>query len=338
MSVNADSAVILVADDDPFIRHMLTRYLEREGYRVIEAPHGEAALDLYFYHRPDLVLLDALMPVIDGFEVCRRLQSLTQGDLAPVLMITGLEDEKSVDQAFEIGVVDYITKPINWAVLRQRVRRLIMQHRLEIQLREANYQLQQLTMMDSLTQVANRRRFDEYLLQEWGRGVREGLPLSLVICDIDHFKDYNDHYGHQAGDRCLQEVAKTLNQCISRPADLVTRYGGEEFAVILPNTTMAGATAVSDRLVKGIQQQGLLHDTTPQAIVTISCGVASVLPMADYLPSDLVFTADQALYQAKAQGRNQYQAIYVMPPSPGQSADAGAARATPTLRSLLPEA
>ncbi|MEA5448729.1 PleD family two-component system response regulator [Leptolyngbya sp. CCNP1308] len=338
MSVNPDSAVILVADDDPFIRHMLTSYLEREGYQVIEAPHGEAALDLYFYHLPDLVLLDALMPVVDGFEVCRRLQALTQGNLAPVLMITGLEDEKSVDQAFEIGVVDYVTKPINWAVLRQRVRRLILQHRLEIQLREANHRLQKLTMIDSLTQVANRRRFDEYLLQEWGRGVRESLPLSLVICDIDNFKNYNDHYGHQAGDRCLQEVAKTLNQCISRPADLVTRYGGEEFAVILPNTTMEGATTVSQRLVQGIQQRELPHDTAPQAIVTVSCGVANVLPMADYLPSDLVFTADQALYQAKAQGRNQYQAIYVMPPAAKQSMPPGAASAMPILRSLWPEA
>ncbi|PZU96843.1 MAG: diguanylate cyclase response regulator [Leptolyngbya sp.] len=337
MAVNADSAVILVADDDPFIRHMLTRYLEREGYQVVEAPHGEAALNLYFYHLPDLVLLDALMPVVDGFEVCRRLQGLTQGNMAPVLMITGLEDEKSVNQAFEIGVVDYVTKPINWAVLRQRVRRLILQHRLEIQLREANYQLQQLTLIDSLTQVANRRRFDEYLLQEWGRGVRENLPLSLVICDIDHFKDYNDYYGHQAGDRCLQEVAKTLNQCISRPADIVTRYGGEEFAVILPNTTLEGATVISQRLVTAIQQRGLLHHTAPRAIVTISCGVANVLPRADYLPSDLVFTADQALYQAKAQGRNQYQAIYVMPPSPEQSVNPGAVSATPILRSLWPE-
>jgi diguanylate cyclase (GGDEF)-like protein len=312
---------------------MLARYLEHEGYQVVEAPHGEAALDLYFEHLPDLVLLDALMPVVDGFEVCRRLQSLTQGNLAPVLMITGLEDENSVDQAFEIGVVDYVTKPINWAVLRQRVRRLIWQHRLEIQLREANHNLQKLTRIDSLTQVANRRRFDEYLAQEWDRSVREQMPLSLVICDIDHFKDYNDHYGHQAGDHCLQKVAQTLSQCVSRPADLVTRYGGEEFAVILPNTILEGAIAVTDRLVQAVQHQELPHDTAPRAIVTISCGVASVRPMADYLPSDLVFTADQALYQAKAQGRNQYQAISVMPP-PEQSINPGATSATSSLRSL----
>ncbi|WOD39064.1 PleD family two-component system response regulator [Nodosilinea sp. E11] len=315
-----ESATILVVDDDPFTRHMLTRYLVREGYRVIEAANGEAALDLYWRDLPDLVLLDALMPVIDGFEVCKRLHTMAPGSPAPVLMITGLEDEKSVDQAFEIGVADYITKPINWAVLRQRVRRLIAQHRLEQQLREANYQLQQLTVIDSLTQVANRRRFDEYLLQEWGRALREHQPLSLVICDIDHFKHYNDHYGHQAGDRCLQVVAKTLSQSIHRIADLVTRYGGEEFAIVLPNTTLEGATQVSDRLVRSVQALALPHQMSPtSAVVTLSCGVASLIPMPDYLPSDLVFTADQALYQAKNRGRNQFRAIYVMPPNTGQS-------------------
>lgn len=314
MPIQPESAVILVADDDAFIRHMLTRYLEHEGYQVVEAADGEATLKLYFEHLPDLVLLDALMPGIDGFEVCQRLQAMTQGNVAPILMITGLEDEKSVDQAFAIGVVDYVTKPIHWAVLRQRVKRLIHQHRLERQLREANHQLQQLTVIDSLTQVANRRRFDEYLLQEWGRALRGHLPLSLIICDLDYFKPYNDHYGHQAGDRCLQAVAKALDQCINRASDLVARYGGEEFAVILPNTTMEGARQVADRLVKATEALALPHKTSPSGgIVTLSCGVASVMPMADYLPSDLIFTADQALYQAKDRGRNQARAIYVMP-------------------------
>ncbi|WP_017296957.1 response regulator [Nodosilinea nodulosa] len=319
MQAQPEAAVILVADDDPFIRHMLTCYLKQEGYQVVEAPNGEAALDLYRDHLPDLVLLDALMPVIDGFEVCRRLQAANQSDLAPILMITGLEDEKSVDQAFEIGVADYITKPIHWAVLRQRVRRLIAQHRLERRLREANHQLQQLTLIDSLTQVANRRRFDEYLLQEWGRGGRDRRPLSVIICDIDYFKGYNDHYGHPAGDRCLQQVAKALSQGINCTDDLVTRYGGEEFAVVLPNTSLAGAAAVSDRLVQAVRALGLPHAAAPHATVTISCGVASVVPQLSYLPSDLVVTADQALYQAKAQGRNQAKATRMVLPPPGRS-------------------
>ncbi|MGF1517181.1 MAG: diguanylate cyclase domain-containing protein [Nodosilinea sp.] len=317
MPIQPESAVILVADDDACIRHMLNRYLEHEGYQVIEAADGEATLSLYFDHLPDLVLLDALMPGVDGFEVCERLQTMTQGNLAPILMITGLEDEKSVDQAFAIGVVDYVTKPIHWAVLRQRVKRLIHQHRLERQLREANYQLQQLTMIDSLTQVANRRRFDEYLLQEWGRALRGHLPLSLIICDLDHFKPYNDHYGHQAGDRCLQAVAEALDQCINRASDLVARYGGEEFAVILPNTTMAGAMQVGDRLVKAIQALALPHATSPTApVVTLSCGGATVMPRANYLPADLIFTADGALYQAKDRGRNQVRGMAVMLPTP----------------------
>ncbi len=316
MLAHPESAVILVADDDVFIRHMLTRYLEREGYEVIEAANGEEALEIYARHQPDLVLLDALMPTMDGFEVCKRLQTMPQIPLAPVLMITGLEDQKSVDQAFEIGVVDYVTKPIHWAVLRQRVRRLIEQHRLEFQLREANQQLQQLTLSDSLTQIANRRRFDDYLRQEWGHAVREHLPLSLLMCDIDHFKAYNDHYGHPEGDRCLQQVAETISQCVNRPTDLVARYGGEEFGIILPQTTMAGAMVVGERLVSAFQHRALPHPVSPTAAtITVSCGVASVMPRLDCLPSDLVVTADQALYQAKAQGRNQFRAIYVMPPS-----------------------
>ncbi|WP_052050828.1 response regulator [Leptolyngbya sp. KIOST-1] len=313
MPIQPEGAVILVAEDDPFMLRLLGQYLGQEGYQVIEAPNGKAALDLYVLHWPDLVLLDALMPGMDGFEVCRRLQAIAQGNPAPMLMITGLEDEKSVDQAFAIGMADYVTKPIHWAVLRQRVRRLISQHRLEIQLREANYQLQQQTLIDSLTQVANRRRFDEYLLQEWGRCVRDQVPLSLLICDIDHFKHYNDHYGHPAGDRCLQQVATTLKQGIHRPADLVARYGGEEFAVILPNTPLEGATVVGDRLVQSVQNLSLPHAMAPTTAVTISCGIASVQPSANGLPSDLVLSADQGLYQAKAQGRNQYQAICVLP-------------------------
>ncbi|PSR16574.1 diguanylate cyclase response regulator [filamentous cyanobacterium CCP3] len=312
-------ALILVADDEPFIRSMLTRYLVKEQYQVIEAADGEQALDLYERHHPDLVLLDALMPVMDGFEVCQRLETLTNHTHAPILMITGLGDEQSVDHAFEIGVIDYITKPIHWAVLRQRVRRLIMQTRLEQQLREANRQLQQMTMIDSLTQVANRRRFDEYLLQEWGRGARDRTSLSLIICDIDCFKPYNDHYGHQAGDYCLQRIAATLSQCVNRPADLVSRYGGEEFAVVLPATTQAGAAAVASGMVRTVYDLALPHKGSDIAdVVTISCGVASLVPTPDYLPFDLVFTADQALYEAKASGRNQAQTNLVIPASLGK--------------------
>lgn len=314
-------ALILVADDEPFMRSMLVRYLKKEQYQVLEAADGEQALELYGRHHPDLVLLDALMPVMDGFEFCQRLQTLTNHTHAPILMITGLGDEQSVDQAFDIGVMDYITKPIHWAVLRQRVRRLIMQTRLEQQLREANRQLQQMTVIDSLTQVGNRRRFDEYLPQEWRRGARERTCLSLIMCDIDYFKLYNDRYGHQAGDNCLRQIAATLSHCVKRPADLVTRYGGEEFAVVLPVTTLAGAADVASRMVQAVQDLALPHAASDTAaVVTISCGVASVMPTLDCLPSDLVFIADQSLYQAKAKGRNQAQANLMRPSSLGKPA------------------
>ncbi|PZV06974.1 MAG: diguanylate cyclase response regulator [Leptolyngbya sp.] len=317
MLAKPNSALILVADDDAFVRHMLTRYLRKEGYTVVEAANGDEAVSLYFRHAPDLILLDVLMPVMDGFQVCQRLHTLTAGHLPPILMVTGLEDEKSVDEAFEIGVVDYVTKPIHWAVLRQRVQRLIAQHRLELELREANHQLRQLTLMDGLTQIANRRYFDECLRQEWGRSLREQTPLSLIICDIDYFKLYNDHYGHPAGDRCLQQVAQALTQSIHRPSDFVSRYGGEEFAVILPNTPLPGAIEVGNRLVRQTQTLAIPHVHSPIAdVVTLSCGGASLTPLASYLPSDLVSTADQALYQAKNDGRNQFHAFAAMPSIP----------------------
>jgi len=301
-------AMVLVADDDPFMRSMLTRYLEREGYQVVEARNGQEALEKYFQYQPDLVLLDALMPVMDGFEVCQRLQQRVGNPATPILMITGLEDKESIDQAFEMGVIDYITKPIHWAVLRQRVQRLIQQYRLELQLRQMNQQLQRLAVIDGLTQVANRRRFEEYLLQEWRRSVREQTPLSVILCDIDHFKNYNDCYGHQAGDRCLQRVASVLTQCLHRSTDLVARYGGEEFILVLPATEISGAAAIAERIHHTLQQIAIPHEASPTApIVTLSCGVTSLYPSAHSLPSDLVFAADQALYTAKNAGRNQSQ-------------------------------
>lgn len=307
-------AIVLIVDDDAFMRSMLTRYLEREGYQVVEASNGQEALEKYFQYQPDLVLLDALMPVMDGFEVCHRLQERVDHPTTPILMITGLEDQDSIDQAFEMGVVDYITKPIRWAVLRQRVRRLIQQYRLELQLRQMNQQLQRLAVIDGLTQVANRRRFEEYLLQEWRRGIREQSPLALIICDIDYFKNYNDHYGHQAGDRCLQRVASILTQSLYRSTDLVVRYGGEEFAIILPITALSGALEIAERITLMMQKMAIPHEASPVApIVTFSFGLASVCPSTNALPSDLVFAADQALYEAKKMGRNQIKVMNLIP-------------------------
>jgi diguanylate cyclase (GGDEF)-like protein len=311
------TALILIVDDDLFMRKILVRYLERENYQVVEAADGMEALKIYQERQPDMVLLDAMMPILDGFECCFRLQKLSNGDRTPILIITALEDRESVDRAYDVGASDYITKPIHWAVLRQRVRRLLEQANLRQQLEAANArlavvveELQRLVAIDGLTQVANRRHLDEYLEQECNRSIREQIPISLVLCDIDFFKNYNDNYGHQEGDRCLQEVAQSISKATNRPADLVARYGGEEFAIVLPNTDLQGGLNVAERATEIIRALQLPHNHSKVANhVTISCGVATLSPQQSF--TSITFTsinllkaADRALYFAKAEGRN----------------------------------
>lgn len=301
------SPLVLVVDDDAFMRLQLRRAMEKEGYQVVEATNGAQCLEDYSRLHPDIVLLDALMPVMNGFTCCAKLQALPGGDRTPVLMITGLEDEESVAQAFAAGATDYVTKPIHWAVLRQRVKRLIHQSQLYRQLESANQVLQRLASIDGLTQLANRRCFDEHLYQEWQRLTREQTPLSLILCDIDFFKPYNDTYGHQVGDDCLYQIAKTISSCAKRPADLAARYGGEEFALILPNTGSRGGVKVAQDIQFKVGALQLPHASSQVSdCVTLSLGIATIIPQVHSNPSALVTAADKALYQAKGAGRNQY--------------------------------
>lgn len=304
-----DKPLILLIDDDAVIRLRLRRFLEQEGYQVAEAQNGIEGLTAYTCLRPDIVLLDALMPEMDGFGCCMHLQSLPGGARTPVLMITGLEDRESVDQAFEAGAADFVTKPIHWAVLRQRVRRLIHQAQLQRKLEAANQALQRLISIDNLTQVANRRRFDEYLDQEWNCMLRERSPLSLILCDVDFFKAYNDTYGHQAGDRCLQQIAKVLENTPKRSTDLVARYGGEEFAVILPNTSLEGAVQLAERMRAEVKALSIPHTHSPIGqTVTLSMGVAHAIAHSDSNYEALIANADAALYKAKNLGRDRVMA------------------------------
>lgn len=482
--LHTNQPLVLVVDDDLVIQMQLRQAMQKEGYKVIVANDGQEALDIYTQNNPDIVLLDAIMPVMDGFTCCAELQALARAKFTddfqqtiPILMITGLDDPNSVDKAFNVGASDYITKPIHWAVLRQRVRRLLqmnwviqeLKHKikqeqliakithkirqslnldiilnttvtevrkllhtdrvivyrfqadgsgtvlvesvgaawepklgknltdcyfvekcskgyqkgvtyiindvdapgispyqvdlmaefqakanlvvpilqadnlwgllvayqcykprqwqqLEIdllqqiadqliigirqahiyqQLELANQELKRITNIDSLTAIANRRCFDEVLFQEWKRLKREKLPLSLILCDIDFFKNYNDTYGHPAGDECLKKVASIINQSANRPPDLVARYGGEEFVVILPHTNTEGAVHVVEIIQSRIANAAILHSTSQvNQYVTLSLGVATLIPDEQIDAELLIFKADQALYQAKQSGRN----------------------------------
>jgi diguanylate cyclase (GGDEF)-like protein len=457
---------------------MQLRYaMEKEGYQVVVAKNGKAALDICVNLQPDVVLLDAVMPTMDGFTCCAQLHALDPN--ISILMITGLDDQDSVDKAFAVGAVDYITKPIHWAVLKQRVRRLLQMHwtmkelqyrieqeqlvttitqkirtslNLELilsttvievrkllktdrvivyrfqsdgngyvivesvdpgwesilgriftdnyfsnkcgydyqqrniyivedtdnsglsqchvdlltelqakanlvvpieqenniwgllvvhecskprkwaksdidlltqlvnplimaikqaelyqQLEAANQKLQRLASVDSLTQIPNRRSFDEVLEREWNRLEREQAPLSLIFCDVDFFKNYNDTYGHQAGDECLKEVAQILDQAIQRPGDTAARYGGEEFALILPNTDVAGAVCIAKIILSRIHTKNLIHESSQiSSYLTLSLGIATMIPQVTSSAKCLIAKADEALYRAKQTGRDRY--------------------------------
>jgi diguanylate cyclase (GGDEF)-like protein len=322
LSLDAKTPQILVVDDEKTLRLVLSHAMHQESYQVIEASNGAECLAICQQQLPDLILMDAVMPIVDGFTCCVQLHLQFGERCPPVLMITALDDEKSVDLAFEVGAIDYVTKPIHWAVLRQRVKRVLqtrwaiaaLHHKMEqeqqllsqqqqlvAQLESANQTLLRLASLDGLTQIANRRGFDEYLEREWQRLARERASLSLILCDIDYFKRYNDTYGHQAGDECLKQVAKLLARSVRRPADLVSRYGGEEFAIILPNTTLIGAFQVAQTVQSELCQMSSLGDSST---VTLSFGIAGLIPTPDASLRLLIEAADQALYQAKRAGRN----------------------------------
>ncbi|MBD2415498.1 diguanylate cyclase response regulator [Nostoc calcicola FACHB-389] len=300
-------SLVLIVDDEPFIRMILRNFLEREAYQIVEAQNGIEALRVFNQLHPDIVLLDAIMPDMDGFECCTQLQILDSSKHTPVLMITGLEDEESVDRAFEVGAMDYVTKPIHWPVLRQRVKRLIQQSQLQQKLEAVNFELQRLVTIDGLTEVANRRGFEEYFYQEWQRMKREQRPLSLILCDVDFFKSYNDTYGHRVGDRCLLKIAQAIKDIVKRPGDLVARYGGEEFAVILPNTDTEGATHVAEKICDAVRTLAIPHQNSQVSpYVTMSAGFATEIPQPNSDLEEMIAAADRALYQAKTAGRDRF--------------------------------
>ncbi|MEA5467053.1 PleD family two-component system response regulator [Leptothoe sp. PORK10 BA2] len=311
--------LILIVDDDPISNLMLSEILRKDGYQTLVVGDGQAALDICQKELPDIILMDAVMPVMNGFDCCRSIHIWYGDSCPPILMITGLNDTESVERAYQAGAIDYVTKPFHWAVLRGRVRQAISanlahqklkqalgKERLLLQeLKIANHKLHQLASTDGLTSIANRRVFDERLESEWKRLCREQSPLGLILIDIDCFKAYNDTYGHLNGDKCLCQVANIIHTCVRRPADVAARYGGEEFALILPNTDLEGVICVGKAVQKELQKLAIPHASSiVKPFVTVSIGVVAVLPTLSSSPQTLISWADQALYDAKNNGRN----------------------------------
>ena len=290
---------ILIVDDERTNIQVLNAILQ-ENYEISVALSGEQALKRAFGDKkPDLVLLDIQMPDLDGFEVCRRLQEHPETRDIPVIFITAKSNEKDEEQGLAVGAVDYLTKPFGPSVVLARIR-------VHLELKRKRDILRNLSNKDGLTCIANRRRFEEFLEFEWQRGIRNGEPLSLIMADIDHFKLYNDHYGHAAGDECLREVARSLSGVVSRQTDLVARYGGEEFICLLTGTNHDGAREVARKMREAVEALGIPHAFSPVApTITLSLGVATLVPQRDGKTAhDLFLAADKALYKAKSTGRN----------------------------------
>lgn len=298
---------ILLVDDDPTAIAAL-RHAVAELGDLRFALSGRDALRLVHEQPPDLILLDAEMPDMDGIAVCQALKADPRYADIPVIFVTSRDEEAFELAGLQVGAADFIGKPIRPALLLAR-------SRTHLKLKLAADSLRRQSLTDGLTGLANRRRFDEALADEWLRARRRGSPMSLVMIDVDHFKPYNDRCGHPAGDACLQAVAGALAQASRRPGDLLARYGGEEFALLLPDTPAEGALHIASALLQAIDTLALRHPASPVApVVTVSLGVGTLAArdaggtsaaaggtMDE--PGLLLRSADQALYAAKQAGR-----------------------------------
>lgn len=289
---------LLIVDDEKQNRLLLTE-LFGTTYKIIQAKNGVQALEKARQHRPDLILLDVLMPEMDGMCVLRELKRDDATRLIPVIFITALDSATDEENGLNLGAVDYISKPFHPPTVRVRVRN-------QLQLVHQRRLLEQLASLDGLTGIPNRRQFDATLLKEWHRCQRNQQPLSLIVADVDFFKKYNDALGHAAGDRVLQEVAATLRQAARRPGDLVARYGGEEFVLLLPETDATSAQALAEGLQQLLHSKAFAHpNSSLGSWLTMSMGGNTTVPSTTALDPEFFALADAALYRAKHQGRNQ---------------------------------
>lgn len=296
--MNQKKSTILIVDDQPANIRILAEALQ-ENYEIKIATSGSKALELaQLAEKPDLILLDIVMPNMDGYEVCHRLKENDATKNIPLIFVSARNEMADEELGLNLGAVDYISKPYKLPIVCARVRnQLNLKHKSDL--------LESLALLDGLTGIPNRRRFDESFDAEWRRAVRSCRPLSVVMMDIDFFKQYNDNYGHGAGDACLIQVASCLLSCVKRPGDLVARYGGEEFVALLPLTDSEGTLIIAERFINAVTALSLPHHHSAVAgHVTISVGCATMVPAHDLSLDALLQAADEALYRAKNEGRN----------------------------------
>ncbi|HVZ01773.1 MAG TPA: diguanylate cyclase [Dongiaceae bacterium] len=290
-------STILVVDDTANTLELIATILGTE-HKVLTAGDGETATKIALQEEPDLILLDIRMPGMDGYQLCKLLKADPVTREIPVIFVTAMDEEREEAKGLELGAIDYITKPLSPPILRARVRN-------HIDLKRQRDQLRRLSAVDGLTGLANRRAFAEALEKEWRGAIRRNTSISLLMTDIDDFKQFNDAYGHLAGDEALRRVAKALESAALRPADMVARYGGEEFVILLPDTGANEAALVADRLLLAVRRLAIPHEhSRGWQYVSLSVGLASARPSREMNANELLDLADRMLYQAKSGGRN----------------------------------
>ena len=290
---------ILIVDDERFNINVLSDLLNND-YEIMVAKSGKQTLKLLQNeYLPDLILLDIMMPDMDGFETCKMIKQDKRTEDIPIIFITALDRDHDEQMGLELGAVDYISKPFTPMLVRLRVKN-------HLRLKRQNDMLKEMVNIDGLTGIYNRRHFNEELIKSWDLSLRFRTTITVVLMDIDFFKQFNDNYGHLSGDDCLQRVAQALSAVVGRQTDLVARYGGEEFVGLLTNTDPEGAIHVAASFNQAVAALQIPHEkSTVSDHVTISVGVATIVAKEDGSPDELIALADQCLYQAKERGRNQ---------------------------------
>ncbi len=293
---------ILIVDDTRMNIQIMKDILA-DSYVIFCATSGKEALNIAMSQRIDLILLDVVMPEMNGYEVCRRLKATPNTRNIPIIFVSAMSDVEDETKGLEMGAIDYIFKPVNPAIVKIRVKN-------HLELKRYRDILEEQSLLDGLTGIANRRHFDQVFDKEWRRALRRGEELAVIFLDIDYFKNYNDYYGHLTGDDCLRQVGSVLKEFIKRGGELVARYGGEEFIIILSSTMLPEAIRVGEIVRKKIESLQIAHPMSEvSAYVTVSVGVATVIPQKDMMPSSLLKKADHALYQAKKNGRNRVEGV-----------------------------
>ncbi|MBI4384613.1 MAG: diguanylate cyclase [Nitrospinae bacterium] len=337
---------LLLVDDEESIRASVSKDLRKAGYEVTVSDSGEDALKKYRETRFDVILTDLMMEGMDGIRLLKEAKQINPN--AMVVILTGYGSMTTAIAAIEGGAFDYVLKPCQREELvvrlgrcieslelqelvaqrtqelelaNEELKRALEKHReLEKSLRESrdqlaenNKKLQRLSSLDGLTGIANRRFFDEYIAREWGLAIRQGIPISMVFIDVDYFKLYNDTLGHQEGDDCLKKIANVITKCLKRPADLSARYGGEEFVALLPGTDESGAEKIAEEIRAAVSAQRISHKHPTGDHVTVSLGVAAVVPQPGSPYASLIEAADVAMLKAKREGKDRVEKANMKP-------------------------